>query len=270
MLVGNGSARCGKAFVAAPRGCNQSGHGLNQQILTGPRGREGFGYDPIFLVESLGKTLAELPMEAKNRVSHRGQAMQALTPLVEPLSIDEAFLDLSGTEALYRQEPLGETARRMREAWTVMLLERHEGKAVPDAAWEAYLEAAFLNGNEDDGFYTSHLVTGTGRHTQAGPYGVPTGRTFTTRTVADCISRENRIYRDLDLLSTVTAASGFSCATGSRQITWPLSQFVTVQEINVITPAGTADPNAGTRVSLWPKSALNSRCSSRLSRRMWP
>lgn len=52
------------------------------------------------------------------------------------------------------------------------------------------------NGNEDDGFYTSHLVTGTGRHTQAGPYGAPTGRTFTTRTVADCMSRENKIYRE--------------------------------------------------------------------------
>ncbi len=37
-------------------------------------------------------------------------------------------------------------ARRMREAWTVMLLERHEGKAVADDAWEAYLESAFLSG----------------------------------------------------------------------------------------------------------------------------
>ena len=80
----------------------------------------------------------------------------------------------------------------------------------------------------------------------------PADANFVTN-LPQCITyAENRIYRDLDLLSTVTAASGFSCATGSRQITWPLSQFVTVQEINVITPAGTADPNAGTRVSLWP------------------
>ena len=48
------------------------------EILPEPRGREGFGYDPIFLVDSLGKTLAELPVEAKNRISHRGQAMRAL------------------------------------------------------------------------------------------------------------------------------------------------------------------------------------------------
>jgi len=68
-----------------------------------------------------------------------------------------------------------------------------------------------------------------------------------------CITyAENRIYRDLDLLSTVTAASGFACATGSRQITWPMTQFVTVQEINVITPSSTTNPDAGTRVTLLP------------------
>lgn len=51
-------------------------------------------------------------------------------------------------------------------------------------------------GDDTDGFYTSHLVTGTGRHTQDGPYGRPTGRTFTTRTIADCMILENRIYRE--------------------------------------------------------------------------
>lgn len=52
------------------------------------------------------------------------------------------------------------------------------------------------SGNEDDGFYTSHLVTGTGRHTQHGHYGAPTGRIFTSRTIADCMVFENRIYRE--------------------------------------------------------------------------
>lgn len=51
-------------------------------------------------------------------------------------------------------------------------------------------------GNDVDGFYTSHLVTGAGRHSQAGPYGPPTGRLFNTRTVADCMVFENRIYRE--------------------------------------------------------------------------
>ncbi len=51
-------------------------------------------------------------------------------------------------------------------------------------------------GNDTDGFYTSHLVAGSGRHTQAGPFGPPTGRAFTTRTIADCLVFENRIYRE--------------------------------------------------------------------------
>ena len=51
-------------------------------------------------------------------------------------------------------------------------------------------------GDEDEGFYTSHLVTGTGRHTQPGIYGPPTGRTFVARTIADCMIYENMIYRE--------------------------------------------------------------------------
>lgn len=51
---------------------------LSGQIVPEPRGQEGFGYDPVFLVDSTWKTLAELPTEEKNRISHRGQAMRAL------------------------------------------------------------------------------------------------------------------------------------------------------------------------------------------------
>jgi len=47
-------------------------------ILETPRGVNGFGYDPLFLVPSLGKTSAELAAATKNRISHRGQAMRAL------------------------------------------------------------------------------------------------------------------------------------------------------------------------------------------------
>lgn len=56
-------------------------------ILTAPRGEGGFGYDPLFLVREYGKTMAELPMEVKNRISHRGQALrQAVEHLVAPPS----------------------------------------------------------------------------------------------------------------------------------------------------------------------------------------
>ncbi len=52
------------------------------------------------------------------------------------------------------------------------------------------------NGNDKDGFYTSHLVTGSGRHTQNGHLGRATGRPFVSRTIADCMIYENKIYRE--------------------------------------------------------------------------
>jgi XTP/dITP diphosphohydrolase len=42
------------------------------------RGTQGFGYDPLFVIPTLGKTMAELPLEEKNRISHRGKALAAL------------------------------------------------------------------------------------------------------------------------------------------------------------------------------------------------
>ena len=48
------------------------------RILETPRGSGGFGYDPLFWVDSHGCSSAELTAEAKNRISHRGQAMQSL------------------------------------------------------------------------------------------------------------------------------------------------------------------------------------------------
>lgn len=47
-------------------------------ILEGPRGKSGFGYDPLFLDRELGKTFAELSSDEKNGRSHRGRAFRAL------------------------------------------------------------------------------------------------------------------------------------------------------------------------------------------------
>ena len=47
-------------------------------IAAEPRGSGGFGYDPYFLVPALGQTGAELPLDIKNGLSHRGQALAAL------------------------------------------------------------------------------------------------------------------------------------------------------------------------------------------------
>lgn len=49
------------------------------RILDAPRGSNGFGYDPVFLVPDKNCSSAELPPEEKNRLSHRGQALAKLT-----------------------------------------------------------------------------------------------------------------------------------------------------------------------------------------------
>jgi XTP/dITP diphosphohydrolase len=55
------------------------------RIVGAPRGENGFGYDPIFEVPALGRTLAELDLEAKNRVSHRAQALGRARAILEGL-----------------------------------------------------------------------------------------------------------------------------------------------------------------------------------------
>lgn len=47
-------------------------------ILEKPRGENGFGYDPLFYVPELGKTMAEMSEEEKNKISHRALALQRL------------------------------------------------------------------------------------------------------------------------------------------------------------------------------------------------
>lgn len=52
------------------------------EIARAPRGANGFGYDPLFLVPGRGMTAAELPDEEKNRLSHRAQAAARLAELL--------------------------------------------------------------------------------------------------------------------------------------------------------------------------------------------
>jgi len=79
--------------IASPQGkvelCQGECSGF---IATEPRGTNGFGYDPVFYFPDLGKTMAELPLDIKNQISHRGKAAkQALKVLADILPVG-AFL----------------------------------------------------------------------------------------------------------------------------------------------------------------------------------
>ncbi|MCL0046493.1 XTP/dITP diphosphatase [Dehalococcoidales bacterium] len=72
--------------IATPEGKVEFCSGECQGFITlEPRGKHGFGYDPIFYLPELDKTMAELPLEVKNQVSHRGQAARKIAQVLERL-----------------------------------------------------------------------------------------------------------------------------------------------------------------------------------------
>jgi XTP/dITP diphosphohydrolase len=58
---------------------------VNGQILTEKHGKEGFGYDPVFLPDGFDITFAEMPLKLKNSISHRGLAVQKLCEYLKTL-----------------------------------------------------------------------------------------------------------------------------------------------------------------------------------------
>jgi len=60
--------------------CEGECHGV---ITFEPKGDQGFGYDPVFYLPELGKTMAELSIEEKNRVSHRGKTARKALQILE-------------------------------------------------------------------------------------------------------------------------------------------------------------------------------------------
>jgi XTP/dITP diphosphohydrolase len=82
--LGKRTARYRCALVAARDGqplftSNGTVEGI---VLEAPRGTGGFGYDPLFYLSDLGKTMAELDLETKHTLSHRGRALAALLPML--------------------------------------------------------------------------------------------------------------------------------------------------------------------------------------------
>ena len=72
--------------VAIPNGETHLAEGFCEgEIIPEERGTGGFGYDPIFLLPELGKTMAELSPEHKNRLSHRARAVINAKPLLKQL-----------------------------------------------------------------------------------------------------------------------------------------------------------------------------------------
>jgi len=70
--------------IASPRGKVDLCHGECPGIIAlSPKGENGFGYDPVFYLPERGKTMAELSMEEKNEISHRGVAARRARQVLE-------------------------------------------------------------------------------------------------------------------------------------------------------------------------------------------
>jgi len=74
--------------VARPGGPVETVEGVcDGYIAMEPRGRNGFGYDPVFYLPEYGRTIAELSPETKNRISHRGRAAVKARRLLEIMPV---------------------------------------------------------------------------------------------------------------------------------------------------------------------------------------
>lgn len=74
------------AAIALPTGSLHYADGrCDGFIITEERGHGGFGYDPIFYIAQQQATMAELPSEIKNRISHRARALQGAMPILQEL-----------------------------------------------------------------------------------------------------------------------------------------------------------------------------------------
>ena len=72
--------------VAGPEGSVEIVEGICEgEVIPEERGDGGFGYDPIFFMPALGQTMAELPEETKNRLSHRARAVEAAKPILRKI-----------------------------------------------------------------------------------------------------------------------------------------------------------------------------------------
>lgn len=77
--------------LALPDGREFTAEGTCEgRIGWAPKGEGGFGYDPLFILAGDRRTTAELPREEKNRISHRGKALQAMAPVLQRIFAKKA------------------------------------------------------------------------------------------------------------------------------------------------------------------------------------
>lgn len=71
-------------FLSLPEGMGLWSEGeVRGRVTTSPRGSGGFGYDPLFIPDGWDKTMAQLPPEVKNRISHRGRTLRKIAKLIK-------------------------------------------------------------------------------------------------------------------------------------------------------------------------------------------
>jgi len=77
--------------LASPDGAVRTTEGICRGIIAlEPRGQHGFGYDPVFYIPDYGCTMAELPPEIKNQISHRAQAAMKMKAILAQISRDRS------------------------------------------------------------------------------------------------------------------------------------------------------------------------------------
>lgn len=77
---------CAMALVTSTGGIHQVSGQVEGMILEQAVGTGGFGYDPLFYLPDYALTMAEIPLDEKNRISHRGQALASMLPWLKALS----------------------------------------------------------------------------------------------------------------------------------------------------------------------------------------
>lgn len=76
--------------IAVPDGWAYTADGTCEGVIAEePRGSGGFGYDPLFYLPEYGKTFAELDLETKNKISHRGRALAGALDILSELKVTE-------------------------------------------------------------------------------------------------------------------------------------------------------------------------------------